>query len=361
MSVLKFSPELNRKIRSGDWDDLRQSTYRKIQDAIESEQISDAIEYVDYFHEEALVCKNLYDQWIRDGHSYLLLKGYGETELNELTQRINTVIGSNSGYGIWDREKGWEDYLQRLDVLKSEIGKQSENVLESLYIMKEAWRVSHDMDVDYLLGLFDAVKNAYGEAAIGEMYEEYLIKDWFEKRYAAFDISNKNWDDIYPLLVFLSFEAMHGHLCGIKREGDVEYKEYEDRIEMEFDPCGSGGRAQRGEPLDNTPSRMAAPYHYGPIENPYDFTWNKKGICTYCAHCCVLTEKMPAEQFGYPVRVVEPPSYPHEKEAKCKYIIYKDPRDVPDYVYKRVGLTKPGPDQALGSHHGPFKEKAKTD
>src|SRR5690606_36295601 len=122
-----------------------------------------------------------------------------------------------------------------------------------------------------------------GEEAIGEMWEQHLVRDWFDQRYARFDVSHADWKESFRLLVFLSFEAMHGHLCGPKREGDVEYREFEDRVELEFDPCGSGGRAYCGEPLDGTGSRMEAPYGSKPVRGAYDFTWNKPGICTYCA------------------------------------------------------------------------------
>lgn len=227
-------------------------------------------------------------------------------------------------------------------------------MLAALERMKEAWRIAHDMDVDTLLGLFDAVIDALGEAAIGEIWEQYLVRDWFDERYARFDVSRADWKESFRLLVFLSFEAMHGHLCGPKREGDVEYQEFEDRVELQFDPCGSGGRAYRGEPLDGTASRMESPYGFKPVKEAYDFTWNKRGICTYCVHCCVLTEIMPARAFGYPVRVIDPPSYPHAANAKCRYTIYKDPRAIPEEAYQRLGMTKPSADQALGSEHGPF-------
>jgi hypothetical protein len=151
---------------------------------------------------------------------------------------------------------------------------------------------------------------------------------------------------------------MHGHLCGPGRKGDVGFREFADRVELEFDPCGSGGRAYRGEPLDGTGSRMETPYEFRAIQGKHDFTWNKSGICTYCAHCCVLTEKLPAQMFGYPVRVIDPPSYPHEAGAKCRYTIYKDLRAIPEHIYTRIGLVKPAAERPLGSAHGPFLREA---
>jgi hypothetical protein len=335
--------------------DLQVSTYRRVRDAILAGRQQLARDYIDYFHDEALVCRRLYDQWLDDTRNYFISKGLGEQTFAAAHQRVLRVIAP-AGQNAWDRIAAWQRYLEIKGRLHADLNATppaAATVLQSLEQMKEAWRLAHDMDVDTLLGLFDVVIDELGEAAIGEMWE-HLVQDWFDKRYARFDVSRADWKDSFRLLVFVSFEAMHGHLCGRKREGDVEYREFEDRVELEFDPCGSGGRAYRGEPLEGTGSRMEAPYGFKPVRGAYDFTWNKPGICTYCAHCCVLTELMPARAFGYPVRVIDPPSYPHAANAKCRYTIYKDPRAIPEHVYRRIGLEKPAADRPLGSAHGPF-------
>lgn len=354
---LKFNETVGRVMRKEPWRELTVSTYRRIQDAIRDGLYAEAADYVQYFNDEALVCKRLYDQWYAETLRYLGHKGMREEEIPGVVAGILKRVAP-AGKTSWDRDAEWQQYVARKDALVSSLrsssGGDSERFLEELRVVKEAWRVSHDVDVDMFLGLFDIVIDRFGEPAIGEMWEKHLIRDWFEKRYARFDVSKHAWRNSFELLVELSFEAMHGHLCGPKREGDVEYREYEDRVELEFDPCGSGGRAYRGEPLDGTGPRMEAPYRFKAIQGAYDFTWNKKGICTYCAHCCALTEKLPAVTFGYPVRVIDPPSYPREANAKCRYTIYKDPRSIPEHVYRRLGLVKPAADQPLGSAHGPF-------
>lgn len=356
---LKFNQAAGRVMRHEPWTELTVSTYRRIQDAIREKRYEDSANYLDYFNDEALVCHRLYDQWLGDTLRYLALRGIPDAEIPGVLARILAKVAP-PGAVIWDRDAEWQRYTDRKDALVSRLrARASEtgtDLLEELRLVKEAWRVSHDVDVDMFLGLFDVVIDRFGEPAIGEMWEKHLIRDWFEKRYARFDVSKHAWPDSFKLLVELSFEAMHGHLCGPKREGDVEYREYEDRVELQFDPCGSGGRAYRGEPLDGTGPRMEAPYGFKAIQGAYDFTWNQKGICTYCAHCCALTEKLPAMTFGYPVRVIDPPSYPHNANAKCRYTIYKDPRHIPEDVYHRLGLQKPSADQPLGSAHGPFNK-----
>ncbi len=357
--ALQYDALLKRVTRQEAWQDLTASTYRRIQEAIRGQDYALAARYVDYFHEEALVCRRLFDQWLTDLPQYFTSKGLAEETFDAALARILRLIAPMDR-SPWDREGAWNTYLGLKQALRSALegpAPVEPSLMHALLRMKEEWRIVHDLDVDLLLGFFDVVMDELGETAIGELWEQHLIRDWFDQRYARFDVSRNNWEESFRLLVFLSFEAMHGHLCGPAREGDVEFTEFDDRVELRFDPCGSGGRAYRGEPLDGTGPRMEPPYGFKAVQGAYDFTWNKKGICTYCVHCCVLTEKLPAKAFGYPVRVIDPPSYPHAAGAKCQYTIYKDVRAIPSHVYERIGLTKPTPDQPLGSAYGPFGKK----
>jgi hypothetical protein len=57
-------------------------------------------------------------------------------------------------------------------------------------------------------------------------------------------------------------------------------------------------------------------------------------------------EEMPIDRFGYPVRVVDPPRYPDTNRdpnvrQKCQWQMFKDPTQVPEEYYTRVGRTKP--------------------
>jgi hypothetical protein len=66
-------------------------------------------------------------------------------------------------------------------------------------------------------------------------------------------------------------------------------------------------------------------------------------------------EEMPIDRFGYPVRVIDPPIYPDtsrdpDVRQKCQWQMFKDPTQVPEEYYARVGRTKPA---AFGSRaHG---------
>ena len=89
MGRLKWNETLGRKVRDEPWEELTVSTYRRIRDAIGEGSVDDAVGYVEYFHEEALVHKRMYDQWIRDSKRFMGLKGFTDEELGELTERLN--------------------------------------------------------------------------------------------------------------------------------------------------------------------------------------------------------------------------------------------------------------------------------
>jgi hypothetical protein len=107
---------------------------------------------------------------------------------------------------------------------------------------------------------------------------------------------------------------------------------------MEFDPCGTGGRMRRGDPARGQTPRTDPPHSFGVVEGSYDWTWNKPGVCTYCAHCAVVNEILPIELHGTPMRVTD---YPENPGDPCRWTVYKDPAFVPLEAFSRVGKTPP--------------------
>jgi hypothetical protein len=203
------------------------------------------------------------------------------------------------------------------------------------------WVTLHDHDVDHIYGLMDAIVRRFGEQAIHDVWE-HMVGGLFTTRYAKFDIEQYSWEESLDTNVYLALEAMRGHLVGPGRRGNIELEEDEDRFTFRFDPCGSGGHLVRGDQeVEMTPPRMEPPYGWAVLKEEHDFGWNKKGVCLYCTNCCVVMQLKPIDAFGYPVRVVEPPTYPERKDVKCTWHVYKDPRKVPERYYEDVGRRKP--------------------
>ncbi len=345
MSVLVHDPVLGRPIRADAWPSLATGTYSKLREAIAA-GAPDVKDLSDFFLLEARVIYDIYTQWRRDTLRYLTDHGLADAEIAAETERIRAVSLAGRPPLLADRERSWSRIAELGAALEA---LPRTEALAQLDTMKELWRHLHDSEVDYISGLFDLVIRRFGEPALGDMYENWVIGDWFATRYKRFDVSHVDWKDAFPLIVYLTFESMHGHLAGPGRLGDVTYEEYEDRVVFTFAPCGSGGRTVIGEPLDGTPPRMEPPYRFKVLEEEHPFAWNTKGVCTYCAHCCVLTEKMPMEHFGYPIRVVDPPLYPNDGKAVCKWTVYREADGAPDAVFERLGMKKPPAGAPLGS------------
>lgn len=341
MSEMKFSEVLNKKIRKGDWSELLVSTFEKICNAIKEKRKEDAIELIDYFMEEARICYDIYVQWSGDFIRYIQDQpGVISGEIEGMSEDLIHLLGEN-GVPFNSQERWVALHEKRAGLIRAIYGEAPiPQLLKDMDDVRESWRKLHDKYVDYCYGILVYIANRFGEDKIETVYRDYAIGDLFDYRYSFFS-PDKNWEEAFPTLIYLSIESMRAHLCGPRRFGEMELTEDDEKVVIEFDACGSGGRTMRGDQVEGTPPRMEAPYHFRVTQEEYDWAWNEKGVCYYCAHCSILMENLPLEKFGYPVRVVESPTYPDRKDAKCKWTHYKKIESVPKEVWTRHGMTKP--------------------
>jgi hypothetical protein len=138
----------------------------------------------------------------------------------------------------------------------------------------------------------------------------------------------------------LTVEGMRGHFTGGSRSGSVGVEDKGDRWVLSFDACGSGGRMRRGDPERGQLPRTEPPYRFGVTHEAHAWSWGRRGVCLYCAHCAVVNEILPIEATGAPMRVVD---YPEDPGEPCRWTIYKSPEAVPDDAYSRVGMERPSP------------------
>jgi hypothetical protein len=339
--VLHYSETLGRRVRSdATWEDAAVSTYTKAQDAIKAGDWTHAAEYVDFFVDEASVIFGVFRGLIPDAISFLEARGVTRPQLLELNRRLLDLIHLPDGRPFVARLR-WAEFQAEVRTCTQACGAaDAERALASLAELKEIWRQIQDRDVDHLYGLLNEAVVYWGEPVVGEFWDA-IIGPLFASRYEKFDIARNPWDESLWTNVYLAFEAMRGHLVGPDRDGNMEFSEDTERYTWRFDPCGSGGRSMRGDTVEGSPPRMESPFAYGVTKEEYDFAWNKRGVCYYCVNCCVVMQLMPIDQFGYPVRVVEPPTYPDDREAKCTWHVYKDPANVPERYYTDVGRRKP--------------------
>ncbi|MBA3234735.1 MAG: hypothetical protein H0T59_01925 [Chloroflexi bacterium] len=344
-TTIAFADLLGRRVRMGTWEDQKVSTYRRIIEAVDGARWDEAARLGAYFVDEANVCFTLYRQWIGDLNGYLRDKGVEADVIAARNDQAVTLASLPDG-SPWQPRRHWDRFLSEVqDFTAAAYREQSDEAKVKLDVMKETWRQCHDRDVDHTYALMSLIKEQLGEDAIRDMYDRVLMP-LFVWRYEKFDIDKHPWDESLETLMLVAFEAMRGHLVGPERTGDMELVELEDRYVLRFDPCGSGGRTLRGDAIEGTPPRMQPPYDWTVTEEPHTWNHNTPGVCLYCAHCIILMEEMPMDRFGYPVRVIDPPVYDAANTAagtaqKCQWQMFKDPTQVPEEYYTRVGRTKP--------------------
>jgi len=347
-----YSATLGRRVRLGDWQDQRRSTWDKVAEAMDRDDPADAAALAEYTIDEAKIIFDVMGQWQADLRAMLTDKGVDSGEVAAIETRIRELIVEPDGTPH-DRSRSWARFGDLTLRLQGEIWRHEYGAARlTLAEQRERWRIEHDRDADWTYGLMSALIDRFGELIVPEIYQR-IMWPLFNWRYAKFDVSRHDWaTESLPTLMYVAFESMRAHLSTVNRDGSpLELIEEPDRWTIRFDPCGSGGRFVRGDWVEETPSRMEPPYGWKVIEGAYDWTDGKAGICAYCNHCQVIMEHLPMDRFGYPVRVVEPPQYPvrdgvgvddrSESRQKCSWSMYKDPTAVPVEFYERAGRTKP--------------------
>lgn len=189
----------------------------------------------------------------------------------------------------------------------------------------------HDLLCDWLWDLFTQIANRHGEeemhAIMRKSQEGWMMRRTW-KAFLKMPVERR---------VQLTAEIMRAHRSGAKQLGELTVTETEDRYSIYMDPCGSGGRMRRGDPVDGTPSRLGAPYGFGTTSKAYDWSWGKENVPYYCLHCC-LNELLPMEWGGHPLWVT---GYDRDASKPCVWHFFKTAEAIPEEYYTRVGRKKP--------------------
>jgi hypothetical protein len=350
---MEYSEILQRRIRRGDYEANRHSTFEVFGEACDRQDAADAAALADYVVDECRIIYDIMRQWQGDLRAFLIERGVSEEEVAAIDCQIVAKLDEPDGTPH-DPPRSWQRLLDL--ILEAQEGAWTGRWADAKAAMaaaRDRWRIEHDRDADWSYGLMAAIVERFGEDAIPDMYR-HIAGPLFHWRYAKFDTDRVDWDsEALPTLMYITLEAMRAHLCTRKRDGaPLELIEHDDRWEVRFDPCGSGGRIFRGDEVEGTPPRREPPYDWPLIESAHDWTDGKAGVCIYCNHCQVMMEHMPMDRYGYPIRVIEPPHRDGRRydgsdgPQTCSWIMYKDPTTVPEEIYERCGRVKP---DAFGS------------
>jgi hypothetical protein len=345
---LVHDPTLGRLIRKGGWDALAEGTPRLLRRALDRGDDAATSELADFLLSEMRVVHDIYAVWFPQTLRFLTDKGMPPEEAERHHRDIRARLAPYHRSALRPRADVWAEIVAAIARVQDSRCAATDRHA-ALGAALADWRELHDCDVDQLTGLFDLVIARHGEPALREMYEGWVLGDWFARRYQRFDVSRIPWKTAANLLIYLGFEGHHGHLSGAARDGTIDVVEDAEKVTISFAPCGSGGRVMQGEARDALPPLRDPALGWGELRQAHDFTWNETGICSYCAHCCLLHETLAIDAFGYPVRVTEPPKAPLSGESRCSWTVYKNLRDIPERAYARVGARKPPSDAPLGS------------
>jgi hypothetical protein len=347
---LVHHPAIGAKVRAGGYADHAASTYALAAVAVREGRGSDAAELARYTVQEALEAYELFTAWCHKIPEFIAGRGIAP-EIVALEAARLAALSTGPDGAAFNGDAGWARYRALIDEFAAgaEAGQGDPQLLDRA---REVWRDAHDRLCDGVYFWVDAAARHLGEEVTGELWD-VLMQPMYD-HYVRYDTDVHPWARSFDLLMHSALEGLRGHLSGPGRTGSIEVIEEDDRWALRFDPCGSGGRTLRDDPDTGLGPRMEAPWNLGVTTTEHDWSWNRKGICLYCVHCCQLNERMPMRRFGYPTRVVEPPVWPESRKGtKCTWYIYKDPTLVPEEIYRRVGAVKP---QHLGGKAQRAKE-----
>jgi hypothetical protein len=344
--AVAYSSLTRRDARIGSPQDQRRSTWDKLGEAIEQRDADAADELAAFALDGE--CRFIYDLlvgWSRDLMRLLADRGMERSEIADRSRRFAELLAFPDG-SPYDPEAGWTGLADAVSRVTDAVGSGDwEAARRAVPPACEAWRVLHDRVVDTSYAWMSVWMERFGEDSVPEMFR--LIGDeHFEEFFELGDPERHAWETGGSDAVLLdTLEAMRAHLSTTRRDGSpLTMVEHADRWEFEFDPCGSGGRALRGDLVEGTPSRTEEPYRFGVIEGAYDWTDGKSGMCVYCNHCQQVYEQWTIDRSGIPFLVVDPPTVAdgvgHESPKRCRYTIYKRVEDVPDEVFARCGRER---------------------
>ncbi len=356
MVYLAWSEAIGKRVRGGDWAGQAVPTLALARDALaeagdafglKAGRREVAAQLVDYFMEEAKVVYVIYKVWTAGFLDWLAEEGVSLAERRAELDRLARLMAYPDGAPL-DPAARWEALGTRAGRLANLIRAYEISAADAgveLDALSEDWRRLHDRYADLMAGVLAYVASRFGEARLEDCYRA-VLEPYIQERYMPFDVRVNPYESTVDRNLYLVLEAMRAHLCGPERDGNLGFAEYDDRYEVSFDPCGSGGRSMRGDEIERTGSRVLAPYEFGVTREKHDWAWNEEGICYYCAHCCFALEKLPAERWGHPVRVVDPPIWGGTADApstrrQCTWTVYKSLEAIPERAYKRIGHSKP--------------------
>ena len=185
----------------------------------------------------------------------------------------------------------------------------------------------HDFFADSCVVLWSFIGERFGEETIGPMFR-YVFARAAQRQF--FDAAGAQ--ALPYLSVFLLAKSWRAHSCfgAGDHPGRFSITEDEKKFTFHLHPCASGQRLwKNGRYEPGGGGRLS--------QRSWPWTYNRTGFPYYCMHCAFLNEILPCESgYGALLWPVDPLSGPDDV---CAWQVYKNPDDIPDHYYRRLGMT----------------------
>jgi len=176
----------------------------------------------------------------------------------------------------------------------------------------------HDLYRDWVAALMDYVYKEQGEESLYQALRQTIG--------GTFAWTPETDELDFRLKVRILASALRGHL------EPMTIVEDDEKVCIRMEPCGSGQRLVQS-------GAYGPPRNLTMMQQPHAMTWGMTDFPVYCTHAPVQ-EILSIERLGHPAYVAFPPDKVARRES-CWYCVYKDPRDIPEEMYRRVGKEKP--------------------
>lgn len=193
--------------------------------------------------------------------------------------------------------------------------------------------IMHDIFLNWVAGLLSYIYDRFGEDAavhairdtVGSGQSSWGIQGGLQRKQLIETFGReeglKAWIEFFV-------EAWREHAM----YPGATFEEDDEKIILTNRQCGSGGRLINKRAYEG-------PFAYRRIKKAAPYTWGEEDMPIYCGHCPWAHEIFPIVYTGEPLWVhVEP--FPKKPGDPCIFHIYKDPKDIPEKYFQRLGLTR---------------------
>jgi hypothetical protein len=219
----------------------------------------------------------------------------------------------------WSGEQ-WEYRTKLLDAIREGRSEEALSLFETYEGGKNRLRMSLMKLIDTLFGV---VVEQGGQEVVPEVfrrspYSSPLVEAWEAEVRAG----RATWRD-FPLEEFI-YQRLdvfrHNH------DAALGFQEDEEKYVLTLPHCKTGGAM-----IDQYAGKLSA------TDVPYQWSVAREDLFHYCVSCPLRWEVDWLNEHGYPLIMFDPPKGPGDP---CVQTLYKDPRDIPDEYFERMGVER---------------------